>query len=141
MAIQNYSPDNFVLAVNGRELTSWGEAALPYTDEPIDPKSTLRRGQGGTGVRMNRTNPGRRVTIYLNPGSPDSAYMQGLFNSNANISLNMQMIGTLEVATGTEGVIVNDGPVGRGGTTNAGVTDDMYVMEFNLWTALKGGDN
>jgi len=138
MAVNNYSTDGFVTTVNGREITDWGENSTPYNDEPIDPRSVLRRGQGGRAVRMDRSNPGRRATISLNPGSPDSAYMQGLMNSNANISIHRQQIGTLEVATGTEGVIVNDGSVGRGGTT---ITDDQYIMEFNQWTALAGGDS
>ena len=135
MAINNYSTDQFVLAVNGRTIDDWGEAATPYTDEPIDPKSTLRRGQGGNAVRLDRLNPGRRMTVNLNPGSPDSAFIQGLFNSGANVTCTVTQVGTLEVATGTEGVIVNDGSVGRAGTT---ITDDQYIIEFNVWAAAKG---
>ena len=133
--INNFSTDLFVVVVNGRTLTDWGETATPFTDDPIDPKVTLRRGQGGNAVRLNRINPGRSVKIFLNPGSPDSAFVQGLFNSNAAITLSKTQIGTLETAIGTEGVIVNDGSVGRGGST---ITDDQYMFEFNGWTAMKG---
>ena len=134
--LNNFSTDLLVITVNGRIMTDWGETATPVTDEPIDPKTALRRGQGGNAVRLDRSNPGRRVNLFFNPGSPDSAFMQGLFNSNANITFSSQQIGTLEAAIGTEGAIVNDASVGRGGTT---ITDDNYIVEFNRWTGAKGG--
>ncbi len=136
MSLNNYSTDLLVITVNGRIISDWGETATPFTDEPIDPKTTLRRGQGGNATRLDRLNPGRRVNLFLNPGSPDSAFMQGLFESNANITISKQQIGTLEAAVGVEGVIVNDDSVGRGGTT---ISDDNYIIELNRWTATKGG--
>ena len=137
MSLANFSTDLTVVTLNGRQLTDWGENATPYTDEPIDPASALRRGLGGNAVRLDRKNPGRRVTLYLNPGSPDSAYVQGLFNSGANCTLSFTQIGTLENAVGTEGVIVNDAARGRAGMT---ITDDQFVIEFNGWTGLRGGE-
>lgn len=137
MALNNYSTEQLVVTVNGREITDWGDTDPPVNDAPIDPRTALRRGLGGNAVRLDRLNPGREVTINLNPGSPDSAYMQGLLNSNANITFTTTVIGTLENAVGSEGVIVNDGPVGRGGQT---ITDDQYIMQFNSWTGLKGGE-
>ncbi|WP_288076507.1 hypothetical protein [Pseudomonas sp.] len=134
MALQNFSTDLNVVVINGRQLTDWGETATPYTDSPIDPKSQLRRGQGGSAVRLDRINPGRQVEIFLNPGSPDSAFVQGLFNSGANITLSRTQIGTLETAIGTEGVIVNDGQVGRAGST---ITDNQFTIQFNVWEATK----
>lgn len=136
MALQNFGPSDSVLTINGRVMSEFGENASPYTDEPIDPKTVLRRGQGGKAIRLDRKNPGRRVNVYFNPGSADSAYMQSLFNSNANITASWTQIGTLEAAVGTEGVITNDAAVNRAGTT---VSDDQYTMEFNVWTATKGG--
>lgn len=136
MSLNNFSNDNTVVTVNGRQLTDWGMAEQPYTDDPIDPATTILRAQGGNALRLDRENPGRRVTVYLNPGSADSAYMQGLFNSRANIELSYQQIGTLETALGAEGAIVNDGTRGRAGTTS--ITDDQFIMEFNSWTASRG---
>ena len=137
MSVTNFSTDLFVCTVNGRVISDWGETATPFTDDPIDPKGILRRGQGGNAARLGRTNPGRTANLFLNPGGADSAYMQSLFNSDANISLSAQQIGTLEAAVGVEGVIVNDASNGRGGTT---ITDDQYIIEFNTWTATKGGE-
>ena len=135
MSLQNFGPANSVFTLNGRPITDWGEAASPYTDSPIDAKTQLRRGQGGKAIRLDRKNPGRAVSIYLNPGSPDSAYVQGLFNSNANITASWTQIGTLEAAIGTEGVIVNDAATNRAGTT---ISDDQYDFQFNVWNATKG---
>lgn len=137
MSLANFGPDNSVLTINGRVISDFGENASPYSDSPIDAKVQLRRGQGGKAVRLNRINPGRAVSIYLNPGSPDSAYIQGLFNSNANITASWTQIGTLEAAIGTDGVIVNDAANSRAGTT---ISDDQFNFEFNVWNATRGGD-
>lgn len=134
MSLNNFSNDLTVVTINGRQIQDWGETATPYTDAPIDPRSQLRRGQGGNAVRLDRQNPGREVNIYLNPGSSDSAYMQGLLNSNANITLTFTQIGTLETALGSEGVIVNDGQRGRAGST---ITDNQFTIQFNVWEATK----
>lgn len=135
MSLSNFSNDLTVVTINGRQIQDWGETATPYTDAPIDPRSQLRRGQGGNAVRLDRQNPGREVNVYLNPGSSDSAYVQGLLNSNANITLTYTQIGTLETALGSEGVIVNDGQRGRAGST---ITDDQFTIQFNIWEATRG---
>lgn len=135
MPLNNFSTELSVITVNGRQLKDFGETATPVTDAPIDPKRQLRRGQGGNAVRLDRINPGREVNVYLNPGSSDSAYMQGLYNSGANITYTYTQIGTLETALGSEGVIVNDGQRGRAGST---ITDDQFTMQFNIWEATKG---
>lgn len=135
MSLSNFSNDLTVVTINGRQIQDWGETATPYTDAPIDAATQLRRGQGGNACRLDRQNPGREVNIYLNPGSSDSAYVQGLLNSNANITLTYTQIGTLETALGSEGVIVNDGQRGRAGST---ITDDQFTMQFNIWEATRG---
>lgn len=134
MALNNFSTDGSVVVINGRQITDWGDTDPPFSDEPIDPKSALRRGLGGNAVRLDRINPGRRFTLNLNPGSPDSSFMQGLFLSNANITMSYTQIGTLEVGVGAEGVIVNDGTRGRGGQT---ITDNQFIIEFNSWDSSK----
>jgi len=135
MSLSNFSNDLSVVTINGRQIQDWGDTATPYTDAPIDARSQLRRGQGGNAVRLDRQNPGREVNIHLNPGSSDSAYVQGLLNSNANITLTFTQIGTLEAALGSEGIITNDGQRGRAGST---ITDDQFTMQFNIWEATRG---
>lgn len=135
MALHNFAVQNNVITVNGRELTQWGQADPPVTESPIDPKSTLIRGQGGDATRLDRINPGRSVQINLLPGGSDAAYMQGLFNSNADITYTRTVIGTLENVLGDQGVIVNDGPTGRAGATS--LTDAQYTLELNTWLEIK----
>ncbi|RIY41949.1 hypothetical protein [Neopusillimonas maritima] len=137
MALVNITTENTVITVNGRQIQDWGEAENPVTEEPIDQKTTIRRGMGGNAARLDRINPGRRVTLNLNPGGADAAYMQGLFNSNANITYSRTVIGTLENAVGAEGAIVNDATIGRAGGTS--ISDDVFIMEFNSFTTLRGG--
>lgn len=137
MSLHNYGPDSFVLTINSRVITDFGETASPFQDAPIDAKRQVRRGQGGRAVRLDRINPGRSVNVYLNPGSPDSSYLQALFKSGGQITLAYQQVGTLESAVGTEGVVTNDAANNRAGTT---ISDDQYTLEFNTWTASKGGD-
>lgn len=136
MSLHNYGPDSFVLTINSRVITDFGETASPYQDAPIDPKRSVRRGQGGKAVRLNRINPGRSVQLYLNPGSPDSTYLQSLFNSGGQISLAYYQVGTEESVVGTEGCVTNDAANNRAGST---ISDDQYTLEFNGWTAFKGG--
>lgn len=136
MALNNFSTDLFTVTVNGRLITDWGDTDPPFTHAPIDPKSTLRRGQGGNACRLDRINPGRTCTLNLNPGGADSAYMQGLLASDAPVTISVTQIGTQENAIGTEGVLVNDGTTGRGGST---ISDDQYIIECNTWTETKGG--
>lgn len=135
MALANFSVSNTVIEINGREITEWGQAATPYTDAEIDPQSQLIRGQGGRAIRNDRLNPGRRAEYYLMPGSSDSAFIQGLLLSGADISMSKTIIGTAEVAVGSEGVIVSNGQAGRAGGT---ISDDQYSIEFNLWDDLRG---
>jgi hypothetical protein len=137
MSLSDFSTDLFVVSVNTRQIKDWGESDPPFTDDQIDPASVLRRGQGGRAVALDRINPGRTVVLNLNPGSPDSAYMQSLKNSKATITLSATQVGTLETAFGDEGRIVNNGQRGRGGQT---ITDDTYTIEFNIWTESRGGE-
>ena len=137
MAVSNFSTDLLSVSVNGRSITDWGATDPPFTNAPIDPSSTLRRGLGRNATRLDRINPGRTVTLNLNPGSRDSSFMQGFLLSKATITLTYYQITTLEGAVGAEGVITNDGSVDRGGVT---ISDDQYIIEFNTWTQTKGGN-
>lgn len=127
---------NTAITVNGRLITDWGESANPINEEPIDPKRVLRRGQGGNAVVLERVNEGRRVTLSLNPTSADSAYLHSLYLSGAIITYTRYQIGSAETAIGSQGVIINESAVGRGGASS--VSDDMFVIEFNDWVSTKG---
>lgn len=140
MALGNYTVPNLVVTINGRRITNWGHSATPFTHAPIDPKRNLVRGMGGDAIVTGRTNPGREATLDILPGSPDAKWLNSLDAMGViNIILNYSQIGTGESAIGTEGVIVNDGPVTRGGVDTS-VSDDKFILQFNKWVGSKGGD-
>lgn len=137
MSLNNFSTDLAIVTVNGRIITDFGETDPPFKHRPINQKTTMRQGLGGNATRLDRINPGREFELNLNPGGPDSAYIQGLMNSGANITISFTQVGTLEAIIGSEGMIINDGEVGRGGST---ITDDQYLIQCNAFTQTKGGE-
>lgn len=139
MAISlGFTVENTVVTVNGRQITDWGNADTPIQEAQIDQKRTLVRGMGGNATVLERKNPGKRVTLSVRAGSPDSAFLQGLFLSGAVCTYTRTQIGTLENAVGTEGVLTTIGDKARGGTES--VSDDSYTFEFNTWDELAGGE-
>lgn len=135
---QAFTIENTVIMVNGRLISDWGEADPAYSDEAIDPKRRLVRGLGGNATILERSNPGRRVTLNLRPGSADSAFLQGLYLSGAVITLTRTQIGAIDGAIGTEGVMVQEQTVTRAGGQS--ISDDVFVVEFNTWASMRGGE-
>jgi hypothetical protein len=76
------------------------------------------------------------VTLNIQPGSPDSAFINGLYISKADITLGVKQVGTREGAIGSEGMVTSIGSRGRGGQT---ITDDAVTFEFNIWSSTSGG--
>ncbi|CAH9015767.1 virion structural protein [Vibrio phage K367 g1] len=136
--MQNFSPSNTDFRINGGEITDWGQTAQPLLIEPIDAMGTLIRGQSKGSVRLDNDNHGWRVTVNLLPGSPNSAYLNGLRIAKSNLTFSHTVISTLEAAAGSEGMIVNMGQIGRAG--NSAVTDDQFIMEFTVADLSTGGD-
>lgn len=133
-----FTIENTVVTVNGRQIEDWGNADPAFSDEPIDQKRTMMRGLGGNAVVLERSNPGRRVTLNLRPGSADSAYLHGLYQSGAVITLTRTQIGATDGAIGTEGIMTQEQAVTRAGATS--ISDDVFVFEFNSWNSSRGGE-
>ena len=122
---------NTVVTVNGRQITDWASDSPAIQEEPIDPKRIA--------VMLDRANPGHRVTLAVNPGGADSAYLHGLYTTGAVITYTRTQVGSLENVVATEGVIIQENAVGRVVTDNMG--GDTYTIEFNVWESLRGGEN
>lgn len=133
-----FTISNSVVTVNGRQITDWGADGAGVTEEAINPKRKMVQGQGGNALMLERIAPGRRVTIKVRSGSADSAFLQGLYVSGAIITYTRSQVGALETAVGTEGMIVSEEAVSR--VSAESVSDDSFVMEFNLWDSVKGGE-
>lgn len=130
---------NTVVTVNGRQINDWASDSPAIQEEPIDPKRILVRGLGGNAVMLDRANPGHRVTLAVNPGGADSAYLHGLYTTGSVITYTRTQVGSLENVVATEGVIIQENAVGRVVTDNMG--GDTYTIEFNVWESLRGGEN
>lgn len=137
--MNRFSPNNTDFRINGREISSWGQASPPLLIEPIDSMGTLIRGQAKGSVRLDNDNHGWRVTVNLLPGSADSAYLSGLRIAKADLTFSHTVIGTLEAAAGSEGMIVNIGQIGRAGSS--AVSDDQFIMEFTAADLSTGGES
>lgn len=133
-----FTTENTVVTVNGRMISDWGTEDTPINEENIDPKRVLVRGLGGSAAVLERKNAGKRVTLNLMVGSADSAFMQGLFLSGATITYTRSQIGAIDGCVCSEGVIVTENPVSRGGASSQG--SDTYVMEFNVSASSRGGE-
>lgn len=130
-----FTVSNTVVTVNGRSIEDWGQQDPPFQDDPVDQKRTVVRGQGGNAVVLERKNPGRRITMYLLPGSADSAYLHGLYLSGDIVTVTRNQVGVVNSAIGTEGVVVQEESVTRGGST--AISDDVYVIDMNDWTEVR----
>ena len=130
-----FTESNTVVTLNGRAIEDWGQQDPPFQDDPVDQKRTVVRGQGGNAVVLERKNPGRRITLYLLPGSADSAYLHGLYLSGDIVTLTRNQVGVLNSAIGTEGVVVQEESVTRAGSTS--ISDDVYVIDMNDWTEVR----
>lgn len=130
-----FTVSNTVVTMNGRSIEDWGQQDPPFQDDPVDPKRTVVRGQGGNAVVLERKNPGRRIMLYLLPGSADSAYLHGLYLSGDIVTVTRNQVGVVNSAIGTEGVVVQEESVTRGGSTS--ISDDVYVIDMNDWTEIR----
>lgn len=138
MAINNFSSNLVYFDVDGRVITDWGQTDPPLVISPNNPAGTLIRGNGANGVILFAINQIYTFTISLNPGSIDSAFMQGKFNAKLPVVMGYSIGGTLEGAIALQGAIVNVGDTGRAGMTS--ITDDVYIAEMLVLTQTKGGN-
>jgi hypothetical protein len=136
MAFHDFSNDKLVVAVNGRQLTNWGENDPPFDHDYPSELGDMKKGLGGDAARLDLIEPGQMFNFYLMPGSPDSAFMSGLKNSRATITVAHSQLGTLEAGLGREGMMKNRQSIGRGGQS---ITDDIYSVLCNKYVGTTGG--
>ena len=127
--MKKYGPDGANLTIFGIPIEEFGDTDPPITIEDIEPRSTLKRGVGATSLRLdNKTRP-KRLTVNLMPDSIEVRQLIAAEKTGVDATFKFEQTGTGEIVTGFDGVLVNRGPVGRGGKTT--VTDEQFVFEFN----------
>lgn len=127
MAMHRYGADGANLTVFGIPISQYGDTDPAVTIEDIEQRSTLKRGIGGTSVRMdNQTRP-KRLTINLMPGCEEVRQILAAEKSGIDATFSFRQSGTLETVIGFDGVMVTRGSMGRAGKTS--VSDEQIVIE------------
>lgn len=128
MALTNYGAESTNFVINTVPFNEFGETDPPITVEDIEQRSTLKRGIGGTSVRLdNRTRP-KRVTVNLQTGSAEVRQLLAMEKSGVDFTATLSITGSNEKALFYDGVMTNKPSYGRGGKTTVG--DDQFVFEF-----------
>jgi len=128
MALRNYGPDGANLTVFGIPIDEFGETDAPITIEDIEQRSTLKRGIGGTSLRMDNQTAPKRLTINIMPGSPQARQILAAARSGIDATFSFRQSGSGEFVAGFDGVLINRGNLERGGKTT--VSDEQFVFEF-----------
>lgn len=128
MTMQRYGADGANLTVFGIPVSDFGDTDPPITIEDIEPRSTLKRGIGGTSLRLDSKTTPKRLTINLMPGSTQVRQIIAAAKSGADATFSFRQTGTAEMVVGYDGILVNRGTMGRGGKTS--VSDEQFTFEF-----------
>lgn len=128
MTMIAYGADGANLTIFGIPLDEFGDTDPPISIEDLEPRATLKRGIGGTSVRLdNKTRP-KRLTVNLMPGSDQVRQIIAAAKSGIDATFTFYQTGTAEYFAGFDGVMVTRGAAGRGGKTS--VSDEQFVFEF-----------
>lgn len=128
MAMFKYGAAGANLVLGGIPIDDFGDTDPAITIEDIEQRSTLKRGLGGTSLRMdNQTRP-KRLTVNLMPGSAQVRQLLALEKTGVDFSATFTQSGTGETWAMFDGVLTNRNSQGRAGKTT--VTDEQIVVDF-----------
>lgn len=137
MSISNYSASRLVYEVNGRVIRNWGQSETPVVDTTLNPVRTLSQGQLDDAIVIERKNSGTQHVLNILAGSPDAAFLWGIFKGDGRVQVAWNIVGTLDSFISLEGVIVDRGDTDQGsGTTKS---DEQFTIQFNKVIELRGG--
>ncbi len=128
MALVNYGAEGANLTVFGIPVEQFGDTDPAITIEDIEQRSTLKRGLGGTSLRMDNVTTPKRLTVNLMPGADEVSQILAASRSGVDATFTFTQSGTGEFHAGFDGVLINRNQVGRAGKTT--VTDEQLVLEF-----------
>ena len=128
MALLRYGAENANLVIFGIPVTEFGDTDPPITIEDIEDRAQLKRGIGGTSLRLDNTTRPKRLTVNLMPGSNEVRQIIAAEKSGVDATFTFRQIGTDEFLAGFDGVMLTRGNMGRGGKTS--VSDEQFIFEF-----------
>ena len=127
MTMHRYGADGANLTVFGIPLDEFGDTDPPITIEDTEP-CALKRGIGGTSVRLDNKTRAKRLTVNLLPGSVQVRQLLAAEKSGIDATFTFSQSGTDEYWAGFDGVMVNRGQATRAGKSS--VSDEQFVFEF-----------
>ncbi len=128
MALVNFGAEGANLTIFGIPIEQYGDTDPAITIEDIEQRSTLKRGLGGTSLRMDNVTTPKRLTVNLMPDSAEVRQILAAARSGIDATFTFTQTGTNESHAGFDGILVNRNQVGRAGKTT--VTDEQLVFEF-----------
>lgn len=130
MAYKDYSISGSILTLNRVTIDQFGETDGAIEVDDIDPRSTIKRGIFGGGARLRPATRPKRMTIYLMPGCDQVRWLIAQDKAGVTIHGIWQQQGTLEKEVFVDGEIVSRGTRKRAARTDAGLSDEVFVIEF-----------
>lgn len=128
MAMNKYGAGNTALTIGGISIEEFGDTDPPISVEDVEQRSTLKRGIGGTTLRLDNLTRPKQLTVNILPGSETARELIALEKTGADITFTLEVIGTGERVVGFDGVMTNRGPTGRAGKTT--ISDEQFIFVF-----------
>ncbi len=128
MTMHRYGADGSNLTVFGIPIDDFGDTDPPITIEDLEPRAALKRGIGGTSVRLDNKTRAKRLTINLIPSSVQARQLLAVEKSGIDATFTFSQTGTDERFAGFDGIMTNRGSATRAG--KSGVSDEQFIFEF-----------
>lgn len=128
MTMHRYGADGANLTIWGIPIDDFGDTDPPITIEDLEPRATLKRGIGKTSLRIDSQTRPKRLTVNLMTGCDQVRQLIAAEKSGVDATFTFSQTGTNEAVAGFDGVMINRGPMTRGGKTST--SDEQFIFEF-----------
>lgn len=128
MALKNYGAEGSNLTIFGIPIEQFGDSDPAITIEDLEERSTLKRGLGGTSLRMDNVTTPKRLIVNLMPDAEEVRQILAAARAGTDATFTFTQSGTNEFCSGFDGVLVNRGNLERAGKTS--VSDERLTFEF-----------
>ena len=126
MPMNKYGADSVNLIINGIVLEEFGDTDPPIRVSDVEDRATLKRGIGGTSLRLDNVTRPKQLDVYLMPGSEEVRQLIALEKSGADIGFTLTVQGTQERVVGFSGIIQTRGDLERAGKTS--ISDEQFTI-------------
>jgi len=128
MALRKYGAAEASLSINGISIEEFGDTDPAVTIADAEDRSVGIDGIGGSGLRLDRLNRPKTLTVNLLPGSDEARQILALEKTGVDFVAKFRQIGTDESVVMFNGIPQRRGDMGRAG--RGSVTDEQFVFRF-----------